>query len=989
MAAFYSSAAEVVMQLRLAIGLAIGLCISAATANHPRTAFAATAAWVDSANGQGRSCDGMPGFEFFYPDNNNWSQQQVLGTDPCGNPNVQLEPTNWTTQFYPDNGNSGVNYDVILDAPANTVLDISVDIDSLTVANDGSLDMLGGTVLTIVQGTLVNDSTIVVNSNAGGAAILSMFSPTNTGLISGSGQIVLNQGNMGAWFAFGGSLSTQAAGHTIRGKGYLVAHMTNNGVIEAAETSGGGDPVLLVELTEHTNNNIFRATSGATLRLQDVKVTQDQATGRLIGDGPGVVGRGNVQLGDGAHIVGGRLEGQIDITDGIVILENVTNLSTAINSVPTTTTIIRGPNFTNNGRFSATSPVFNQFTNVKFESNTLLTGTGELFLGQFNAVRVTANPGVTITNDTNHTIAGQGKWFAPLVNHGMVESASISFENTTVQNNATMTTTTNGGMGFLNTPVTQNPVNGMLLVGMGAGINLTNSTVTNGVLEDTPSATAFSGFRASNATLVDVHNRARINVLRGSELRVIGAVFTNDGPITVNNDSLSSATKLEFQDSVLLQGSGDINLNEPNLGAQLEVLGGRQLTQAATHTIRGSGRIDAGLFINHGTVNLVPLINADVENYGSMNEIDVVNGDVLNQGTLSGLSFNLADLNGTLTGTGPLAYVRVNGVHSPGTSPANVNVTGTYAIGATGTLAMEIGGLTAGTEHDHIEVLPQGMISAGVAQLGGTLAVELIDAGAGLFVPSVGDMFTILNAADSVTGTFAALDLPTAAGGRGLTWQVHYNTADVTLELAFALTGDYNGNGVVDAADYVVWRKTLGQTGAGLAADGDGDMQVDDDDFDVWRANFGQLAPGAGAGAAVVQHAVPEPAAWTLALLAMICLLSVPDLRVERSGREDAPFRRCRCALASETLRSESSRACVAWNEQLSRKKMFHCRGNSGPRSSEPISKARRRRFPAPIPYAEKRVSTRWLSEVVRKRHDLMRRPRPERPRAPAAAMDS
>ena len=410
----------------------------------------------------------------------------------------------------------------------------------------------------------------------------------------------------------------------------------------------------------------------------------------------------------------------------------------------------------------------------------------------------------------------------------------------------------------------------MLLAGMGAGINLTNSTVTKGVLEDTPSTTAFSGFRASDATLVDVHNQARINVMRGTELRVAGPVFTNDGPITVNNDSLSSATKLEFQDSVLLAGIGEINLNEPNTGAQLEVLGGRQLTQAATHTIRGSGRIDADLFINHGTVNTVPLINAQVENYGSMNAIDVVNGDVLNQGTLSGVSFNLADLNGTLTGTGPLAYVQINGVHSPGTSPANVNVTGTYAIGASGTLAVEIGGLTPGTEHDHIQVLPDGMLSP-VAQLGGTLAVEFINIGTGLFVPSVGDMFTILTAVNGVTGTFAALDLPTAAGGRGLTWQVHLNSADVTLELAFALTGDYNGNGVVDAADYVVWRRSFGQTGPGMAADGDGDTQIDDDDYDVWRAHFGQIAPSAGSGTAIDHRVVPEPAAWMLALLAMNC----------------------------------------------------------------------------------------------------------------------
>jgi hypothetical protein len=275
--------------------------------------------------------------------------------------------------------------------------------------------------------------------------------------------------------------------------------------------------------------------------------------------------RGNVQLGDGAHIVGGRLEGQIDITDGTVILENVTNQSTAINSVPNTTTINRGPNFTNNGRFSATSPFFNQFTNVKFDSNTLLTGTGELLLGQFNAVRVTADPGVTITNDADHTIAGEGRWFAPLVNNGTVKGDGLTFENTTVVNNATMTTATNGGMGFLNTPVTQDSVNGMLLAGMGAGIFLTNSTVTNGALEDTPSSTAFSGFSISNnATLVDVHNRARINVSFGSELRVVGAVFNNDGPITVNNASVASATRLEFQDSVLLQGTGEINLNEPN-----------------------------------------------------------------------------------------------------------------------------------------------------------------------------------------------------------------------------------------------------------------------------------------------------------------------------------------------------------------------------------------------------------------------------------------
>jgi hypothetical protein len=39
--------------------------------------------------------------------------------------------------------------------------------------------------------------------------------------------------------------------------------------------------------------------------------------------------------------------------------------------------------------------------------------------------------------------------------------------------------------------------------------------------------------------------------------------------------------------------------------------------------------------------------------------------------------------------------------------------------------------------------------------------------------------------------------------------------------------GDYNHNGIVDAADYSVWRDSLGRTGSGLAVDGNGDGMID------------------------------------------------------------------------------------------------------------------------------------------------------------------
>jgi hypothetical protein len=54
------------------------------------------------------------------------------------------------------------------------------------------------------------------------------------------------------------------------------------------------------------------------------------------------------------------------------------------------------------------------------------------------------------------------------------------------------------------------------------------------------------------------------------------------------------------------------------------------------------------------------------------------------------------------------------------------------------------------------------------------------------------------------------------------------------------LSGDYNFSGIVDTADYIVWRKTLGSTND-LRADGDGDADVDQDDYLVWRANFGAV----------------------------------------------------------------------------------------------------------------------------------------------------
>ncbi|TWT77292.1 hypothetical protein Pla123a_19490 [Posidoniimonas polymericola] len=76
------------------------------------------------------------------------------------------------------------------------------------------------------------------------------------------------------------------------------------------------------------------------------------------------------------------------------------------------------------------------------------------------------------------------------------------------------------------------------------------------------------------------------------------------------------------------------------------------------------------------------------------------------------------------------------------------------------------------------------------------------------------------------------------------------------------LAGDYNLDGLVNAADYTLWRD---QTGTGLlAADGNGDGEVDRLDYDFWSGRYG-AASGTASSAAV-----PAPAAgWLMALGAL------------------------------------------------------------------------------------------------------------------------
>lgn len=81
-------------------------------------------------------------------------------------------------------------------------------------------------------------------------------------------------------------------------------------------------------------------------------------------------------------------------------------------------------------------------------------------------------------------------------------------------------------------------------------------------------------------------------------------------------------------------------------------------------------------------------------------------------------------------------------------------------------------------------------------------------------------------------------------------------------------TGDFNGDGIINAADYIVWRNTFDTAvAAGTGADASGNGLIDQDDYDIWKMNFG-MAVGSGSISFTLSEAIPEPGSLVLVLLA-------------------------------------------------------------------------------------------------------------------------
>jgi hypothetical protein len=180
------------------------------------------------------------------------------------------------------------------------------------------------------------------------------------------------------------------------------------------------------------------------------------------------------------------------------------------------------------------------------------------------------------------------------------------------------------------------------------------------------------------------------------------------------------------------------------------------------------------------------------------------------------------------------------------------------------TAAVGVGIADAATQVPTLEDFPVGVTSGVYENSDFDLAQEstynpaFITSSGGTGITAVSTAYNAL--AHALDDGKAYFDIHTSA----------YPDGEIRGFLSYVL-GDYSDNGIVDAADYVMWRKTLTITGEGLKADSNNDNVINQDDYTAWRQNFGHFGLSSSPGSGAVSTAtIPEPRALTLVAFALL-----------------------------------------------------------------------------------------------------------------------
>ena len=597
---------DVVCRPHARLGCLIALCATILCGR----SMAVVATWNDQSDGQVWPCPGKS--PIVWPDNESWRQNLVM-TECDGIPFPRV-PANWTIgdtgielPFYPDNGNGGLTYDVVIGSPAPTHLRfLGPTIDTLTIADEGRLLTFHHDI-TIAEGNVVNDGEIILGQGGGISPGVLIFAVDSQ--LSGSGRTILNNGFLAAIRDGNDTNASVISSANIEGWGGIggstadtnIAAFTNDGFIDANVS----DRSITTDLRWGTfvNNSTMQASNGGILNLRRAVYVN---SGDLF-----AADASTVNISDGARIVGGILHaaesGLIRVGSGKSphmsgIIDNQTNV------------------------LVGNSSSFNAYETAELE------GSGSIVL-ENGALYAAHEKTDTLINGPSHTIEGFGAI------GGRVDSQTLGL--------------------FVNDGIVDaNVADKQISINMRGG-----DAMNRGSIIVRPTA----NLRVSRADFDNVghivaENNSQITLGGGADVQNFGDILLSENSFLLADDARSpfeTSGRVEIQVGAQFERFGDYVQTD-----------GHTQIDGMLNTRRGDVVLRGGTISGSGTINGDLVSDAIIRPGNSPGKL-TINGDFVGRSTSiismelagyeAGTQFDVLDVNGDATFAGTLQLSLLNG----------------------------------------------------------------------------------------------------------------------------------------------------------------------------------------------------------------------------------------------------------------------------------------------------------------------------------------
>lgn len=784
----------------------------------------------------------------------------------------------------------------------HTVASLGLNTPTVAVFNNAILSLNNSTITTNSIGT-VEDGRIDVNNGSSVQTLTYIFDqPTGELRVNSGGELRI----AGDTTLFRGTTTINSGGQLNALSGvdleyngtallqFTDSHTVDNGV--HLKATGGGD-ITAGEYIDVGNGAVGSLTitgAGSTLTAQSS--ISDWGTGS---SGNATVTIANSGVATASQLRAGRNSAvfQGSVTSGGTLRSTSTFLMGGGSTIRTVSLDVNGGTLETNGLATfdnradlnlvngtvdlKAGATFNSGSRIDWTGGAVNLGAGTTLLVDGGVFNKTSTSGFSFSNNTTTRIRNGGSFTTP--SYFDLGNATLDMNNGGLTVGTTGGTISDwGGSGATTTAALSNNAvatynSGLRMGFLGSG-GTSSATISGGARLVSNSSLSAGGSTASNVTLNVTGGRVEsdgsIFLERGTTTTVSSAGVIEGQNVTLGSSLGTTITSVTGANS-LLKARGTLSAGRAgtsslsiSLGGKAESLGstiiGELAGASASVVVTGSGsRLDVGSSLTiggSGTGTLEIHSGGFVSVFGGVTVNSASTLDLTTGASLETTVGQSITNNGLIRASGG-TQIRADIVSAGTLNLLDASVTRSVTLQANSQMTADnstVGSLTqqstanmnfslrGASDFDNLAVTGAASLASS-----GKFVVSLL----GGFAPIAGTEFQVLTAS-SISGV-PTVDFSAAPLGSGLAWGVALSPTSISLVvLSFGIAGDYNGDGSVDAADYVLWRK---HNNTAVTLSNDATPGTSAADYSVWRSHFGQ-SQGSESGA-ISNSAVPEPAA--------------------------------------------------------------------------------------------------------------------------------